>query len=262
MPFNTRRYKRNFAPKKAAGPFAKSKKPVSLQKQVDALKKVVKKDHTVIAKSLDYADFTTTTLYLNPLYQNFAIVSLIDPINWTETRRRSTATNTSVEALLKNFQLELGLRHNPLDTSGVTINWTLVCFSGKGDWYPTGSGSSLRKDIDYTMMGVGCPVMFNTDNIIVHKRWTCRTKTRSGGDDIVESTCFRSHKMGMNRKLKRTPVQSATTESNWKKLTAIDFNPMEQIYFGVYCDTCEGIPWSVAMPQVISVTAGFTVVTL
>lgn len=232
-------------------------KKKSLTATVSALAKIVKKDHQTIAKHIDYADFRTAPVYFNPVYENFLITPLIDPVNWISTCRRSPATDTSVEAVIKKVQIEVSLRHNNLDTSGSTINWVIICFSGKGDWYPTSSGSSLRKDIDYGQLGAGCPVVLNNDNIVVHKRWNCRTKARTVGDTVTDSTCYRSHKMGLNRKLRRTPISSVTSDSNWKKMVVADFNTTEQIYCGVYADTVEGTAWS-AIP-LISFTASFTV---
>ena len=254
FPSKKRSWKNGPGKGKGSGGAPKKK---SLTATVTALAKIVKKDHQTIAKHIDYADFRTAPAYLNPIYENFLITTLIDPINWISTCRRSPATDTSVEAVIKNFQVEVNMRHNPLDTSGSTINWTIVVFSGKGDWYPTSAGSSLRKDIDYGQMGAGCPVVLNYDNITVHKRWSCRTKARTVGDSVTDGTVTRSHKMSMNRKLRRTPISSVTSDSNWKKMGVADFNTTEQIYCGVYVDTVEATAWS-AIP-VFSATAKFTV---
>lgn len=255
MAWHKKRSYGKMAGKKYSGPPKKK----SLTSTVQALAKIVKKDHQQITRSIDYADFRTAPLYVNPVYQVAVCAPLIDPVNWISTCRRSQASTTSVEAIIKKMCLEVGIRHNVLDTSGVTMVWNVIIFHGKGDWYPTTS-LNLRPDIDYAQMGVGLPLGFNEDNITILKRWTCRTRAKTTGAPLGDSVCYRTFHLKMNKKIKRTPIQVPATESSWLKMTQVDFTPPEQIYCGIYCDTPEGTNWN--QPSVCSFTANFTVTML
>lgn len=213
-------------------------KRASLANKVATIAKIQKADHKVLAKSQEYADFTANLTNNPPNLRVWGQFALIDPVNWTETLRRSNHTNVSSECKLLNMRCNVQLYHPPTTTQQLT--WTILFMSGKADYTGT-----PREGVDYIAQGYGVPLVFNRNNIKIHKKFVIRTKARTAGDAISLAVPQRSFTMNLGRWLRRTPTTNVTPDHNWKKLTSADFNMQEQIHMMLYVDSAENTQWTV-----------------
>ena len=213
-------------------------KRASLANKVATIAKIQKADHKVLSKSQEYADFSASLSLNPPNLRVWGSYALIDPLNWTETLRRSNHTATSAECKLLNMRVALQLYHPP--TTAQQLTWTFMFVSGKADYTGT-----PRASVDYLAQGYGMPLIFNRNNIKIHKKFVIRTKAAAAGDPISLSVPQRSFTMNLGRWLRRTPTTNTTAEHNWKKLVAADFNMQEQIHMLVYVDATDNTQWTV-----------------
>ena len=233
------------APKRRLGKFARSnnrsKRPRtsgSIKKQVASLSAIVKSDHKKIARSMDYCDFSLATATHTPLYASWSLLPLLQPDSWIPTRRRSLLTDTSQEATLLSMKVFISARHATADVQ--TVSWNFYIFHGKHDWYQNAVAvNGLRNEVDYTSMGPGCPVVLNSDNVKVLKRWTFRTHGRTAGDEASTSMKQRVFSFKLKKLLKRTPTTGTAAAYRWKLMPSTDFDPREQYYLGWYVDTVD-----------------------
>ena len=253
-----RRFSNNsysMAKKPRLGKFAKrvargrrvSKKRSSLAKQVATIAKIQKFDHKVLKKAQEYADFSYNFAYNAPGMRSWAAQALINPNSWLATLRQSNLTATSAEAKILNMKVHIQLSHPAAVTQ--TLTWTMIFASGRGDFTGT-----PRADIDYLFTGPGMPLLFNNNNLKIHKKVVVRTKARTSGDAINVSNPQRSFTMNLGRWLRRTPTTNTTADHNWKRMTDADFNPQEQIIMMIYVDAHEGVQWTTACPYTVNTT--------
>lgn len=218
----------------------KGTKRTSLAKQVATIAKIQKMDHKVLAKAQEYADFTMNlTGNTPPNMRVWGSQALIIPVQWTETLRRSNLTATSSECKVLNMKVSIQCAHP--STTAQQLTWTFLFVSGKGDF--TGEP---RPDVDYLAQGYGMPLVFNRNNLKIHKKFVIRTKARTAGDPISVANPQRSFSMNLGRWLRRTPTTAVTADHAWKRLAAADFNMQEQIWMMVYVDTVDNVQWTVA----------------
>jgi hypothetical protein len=222
-----------------------SKKRASLAKQVATIAKIQKLDHKVLKKAQEYADFSHNFAYNVPTMRAWGSQALIDPNSWSATLRQSNLTATSSEAKILSMKVNIQVSHPSAIAS--TLTWTMLFVSGKGDFTGT-----PRNEIDCLFTGAGMPLIFNNNNIKIHKKFVFRTKAASPGDSIAISKPQRSFTMSINRWLRRTPTLAIAADHNWKRMTAADFNMQEQIVFMLYVDAQDGVQWTTPIPYTLN----------
>ena len=235
-----------FAKRVARGRRPSSKRS-SLAKQVATIAKIQKFDHKVLKKAQEYADFSYNLAYNAPAMRTWAAQGLINPNSWNAVLRQSNLTITSSEAKILTMKVNIQALHPAAVTQ--TLTWTMLFCSGKGDFTGT-----PRTDVDCLFTGPGCPLIFNNNNLKIHKKVVFRTKARTAGDAINLANPQRSFTMKLNRWLRRTPTTTTAADHNWKRMTDADFNPQEQIVFMVYVDSQEGVQWTTPAPYTVNTT--------
>ena len=253
MPYSKKRSWKQMAGKgKGSGGPAKKK---SLTATVSALAKIVKKDHSTIAKSIDYADYFYSANNAAVPYELFYGQSILFPVNWTQTCRRSNNTQTSPEATLKNLRLSICCNHG---TTIYAITWYVALVRAKKDWIPsTLFGNALRTLVDYSDMGFGNAPVLNYDKFTILKQFKFETNLIGQGNP-GHSHVQRSCDLKMNYTMRASVQNSTTADANWFTNIDTDFATSDRLYVLTYCNTPAGVNWSSGFGPSMFTGARFT----
>ena len=222
---------------KGSGGPAKKK---SLTATVSALAKIVKKDHKTITQSLDYSDYLYTANNSAIGFEQFYGQSILFPVNWTATCRRSNAAAVSPEATLKHMDISVCCNHG---ATLYTVTWYIAVVRAKKDWIPsTLFGNSLRPFVDYSDMGFGNAPILNFDKFTILKTFTFKTNAIGQGEPSITHQT-RTFKTKMNLVLKASAQNTTSGDQNWVTNLDTDFDTSQRLYVLAYCDTPVGLQW-------------------
>ena len=253
-------FRKKYRYKKASGSFSKKKTPTNLQAQINTLAKVVKKDHKILAKAVDYTDYLYPEIISVVSYKMWNYASLIIPNMWVSTCRRSNSTTIQPEAVLKEMNLSFCCNHG---LSNYETTWYVAVVRAKKDWVPNTAvpSENLRNYVDFTDMGAGNAPILNYDKFSVLKSWTFSTTLISQGNPVT-STQRRFHKFKLNQAMKSSPTTIGTSDQNWIGNFESDFDTQDRLYVIHYANTPANAAWGTSYNPSITVGVRFTVCTV
>ena len=234
------------------------KKKKTLTATVNALAKIVKKDHQTIARNIDYADFYVDyNAAVN--WEQFSYFQFMNPVGWTSTCRRNPATVTSPDCVLKTMDINFSVFNN---LSLLYLHFFVALVRPRDVWVPDLIGPNrLRLDVDYTDMGPGHSPSLNPQMFKVVKTWEFNTQTVSAG---LENNCVwraRSKKIYLNQRITAKPTTGLPASQQWRDMTDANFNQNEKLYLLTWCNTFQGTPLGPSLP-IFGVTAKFVTCSL
>ena len=235
-------------------------KKKSLTATVSALAKIVKKDHKLIKNSIDYTDFLFPESIAIVSYRTWNYNSLIQPVNWSFTCRRSNVVSTTPETQLKEVHVSICCNHG---TSNYETAWFVAVVRAKKDWTPDTANPStlLRTNIDWSDMGAGNAPVLNADKFVILKQWSVTTNYFSQGEPS-QSTKRLNWKFRMNQTLRASPQTSSNADQNWLTSTETDYETSDRLYILHYANTPSNASWGVLYNPSITVGVRFTTCTM
>ena len=236
---------------KGSGGSAKKK---SLTATVTALAKIVKKDHKMIAKSIDYSDYLFPGAIAAASYQTWNYLSLMQPIVWIPSLRRSNATAISPEVQLKEMNISICCNHGG---SIYEASWFVAVVRAKKDWVPDAT-NVLRPDVDWCNMGPGSAPGLNQDKFVLLKSWSTTTSIQTQGEPS-QATKRLVWKFKMNQLIRASAQTVGSSDQNWITNTETDFEPHERLYVIYYANSPINLNWGSGLNPSITVGARFTV---
>jgi len=231
-------------------------KKKSLTATVTALAKIVKKDHKLIKNSIDYTDYLFPETIAIVSYKTWNYASLMQPVVWTSTCRRSNQTSISPETQLKEMHVSICCNHG---TSNYETTWFVAVVRAKKDWIPDISNPSqlLRYNVDYSDMGAGNAPILNYDKFTVLKQWITSTNYVSQGEPS-QSTKRLNWKFRLNQTIKASAQTVGASDQNWYSNSEGDFDTSERLYILHYANTPSNASWGVLYNPSITVGVRFT----
>jgi len=235
-------------------------KKQSLTAKVNALVKLVKKDHKMIRKSIDYTDYLYPETIAIVSYRTWNYISCLNPNIWTSTCRRANSVSISPETQLKEMTVSFCCNHG---TSTYETTWYVAVVRAKNDWVPNTAYPSvlLRDLVDFTDMGAGSAPILNYDKFTILKDWTMSTNLISQGQPS-QSTQRRTHTFKLNQTLRGSAQTNTSADQNWLGNTEADFDTSERLYVIHYANTPSNASWGVLYQPSITVGLRFTCATL
>ena len=250
MPFRKRGTFKGYSKKSRPFKPGNAKRATTLQSQLDALKKVVKKDHQTIAKNIDWSDWYLPDWTLPAeAYDVFNASSLISPSQLVSTRRVSNMNTMENDAILKSITISIFYLHGA-SQSYISNNFYLV--RPKDNWEPFYSAVSynkLRYNLDYTPMGPGNEPALNSDRFTILKKISFTSCPFITGADVkTDATKRIKWTIALNQKIMATPANTATSAQAWRTKTAGDFAHHDRLYLLWHCDSPSTTNWLTANP--------------
>jgi len=235
-------------------------KKKSLTATVTALAKIVKKDHKMVAKSVDYTDYQFPETIAIVSYKVWGYTSLMQPNLWTSTCRRSNSTTISPETQLKNLTISICCNHG---TSNYETSWFVAVVRPKKDWTPdlTSLVPILRGGVDFTDMGAGNAPILNYDKFVVLKSWSVTTNYVSQGEPS-QSTKRLVRNFRLNQTIRGSAQTVGSADQNWLGNTDSDFTNTDKLYVIYYGNTPQNAAWGALYNPSITIGARFTCATL
>ena len=233
-------------------------KKKSLTATVNALAKIVKKDHQTIARNLDFADFYVDyNASIN--WEQFSYFQFMNPSGWSSTCRRNPASATSPDCILKNIEMSFSVTNN---LSLLYLHYYIALVRPRDVWVPDLIGPNrLRLDVDYTDMGPGHSPSLNPQMFKILGAWSFNTQTAAAGMDNALVWRGRSKKIYMNQRITAKPTSGLPASQQWRDMNDSNFNQNEKLYLLTWCNTFQGTALGPSLP-IMGVTMKFVTTSL